>query len=40
MPKNREITISARIEYLYKASVLRPTEIRVKMAEDIKSISK
>ncbi|KKN01723.1 hypothetical protein LCGC14_1124950 [marine sediment metagenome] len=40
MPKNKKITISARIEYLYKASVLRPTEIRVKMAEDIKSISK
>jgi RNase P subunit RPR2 len=40
MPKNKNITISARVEYLYKASVLRPTEIRVKMAEDIKSISK
>lgn len=40
MPKNREITISARIEYLYKTSVLSPTEMRVKMAEDIKIISK
>jgi hypothetical protein len=40
MPKNREITISAQIEYLYKASVLRPAEMRVKMAEDIKSISR
>jgi len=40
MPKNKKITISARIEYLYKTSVLRPTEIRVKMAEDVKSISK
>lgn len=40
MPKNKKITISARIEYLYKTSVLRPTEMRVKMAEDIKSISK
>jgi len=40
MPKNKKITISARIEYLYKTAVLTPTEIRVKMAEDIKSISK
>ena len=40
MPKNRKITISARIEYLYKTSVLKSTEMRVKMAEDIKSISK
>jgi hypothetical protein len=40
MPKNRKITISARIEYLYKTSVLRPTEMRVKMAEDTKKISK
>jgi hypothetical protein len=39
-PKNRKITISARIEYLYKTKVLSPTEIRVKMAEDIKKISK
>ncbi len=40
MPKNKKITISARIEYLYKTSVLRPTEMRVKMAEDTKSISR
>ena len=40
MPKNRKITISARIEYLYKTKVLSPTEMRVKMAEDIKKISK
>ncbi len=40
MPTNKNITISARIEYLYKTFVLRPTEMRVKIAEDIKSISK
>ncbi len=40
MPKNKKITISARIEYLYKTAVLRPTEMRVKMAEDTKKISK
>jgi len=40
MPKNKKITISARVEYLYKTSVLRPTEMRVKMAEDAKIISK
>jgi hypothetical protein len=40
MPRNKKITISARIDYLYKTSVLRPTEMRVKMAEDTKSISK
>ena len=40
MPKNRKITISARIEYLYKTRVLTPTEMRVKMAEDSKTISK
>lgn len=39
-PKNKNITITARIEYLYKTSVLRPTEMRVKMAEDTKSLSK
>lgn len=40
MPKNKKITISARIEYLYKAKVLSPIEMRVKMAEDIKKISR
>jgi len=39
-PRNKKITISARVEYLYKTSVLRPTEIRVRMAEDEKIISK
>jgi hypothetical protein len=39
-PRNKKITISARIEYLYKAKVMSPTEIRVKMAEDIKKISR
>jgi hypothetical protein len=40
MPKNRKITISAWIEYLYRTRVLTPTEMRVKMAEDSKTISK
>ncbi len=40
MPKNRKITISARVEYFYKTRVLTPTEMRVKMAEDSKTISK
>jgi RNase P subunit RPR2 len=40
MPKNRKITITARVDYLYKTAVLSPTEMRVKMAEDIKKISK
>lgn len=39
-PKNKKITISARVDYLYKTTVLSPTEMRVKMAEDVKSISK
>jgi len=39
-PKNKKITISARIDYLYKTSVLRPTEMRVKIAEETKKISK
>lgn len=39
-PKNKNITITARIEYLYKTAVLTPTEMRVKMAEDKKSLSK
>lgn len=38
-PKNKKITIRARVEYLYKAKILRPTEMRVKMAEDIKHFS-
>ncbi len=40
VPKNKKITISARVEYLYKAKVLSPTEMRVKMAEDKKIISR
>ncbi len=39
-PRNKKITISARIEYLYKTRVLSPTEMRVKMAEDTRKISK
>lgn len=39
-PKNKKITITARIEYLYKTNILRPTEMRVIMAEDKRSISK
>lgn len=38
MPKNKKITVSARIDYFYKTTVLSPTEMRVKMAEDSKSI--
>lgn len=40
MPKNEKITLTARIEYLYKADVMSPTEMRVKMAEDKKAIIK
>ncbi len=39
-PKNRKVTITARVEYLYKTQVLSPTEIRVKMAEDSQIISR
>lgn len=39
-PKNKKMTITARIEYLYKTAVMRPTEMRVRIAEDTKSISK
>lgn len=40
MPKHKKITVSARIDYFYKTTVLSPTEMRVKMAEDVKTISK
>ncbi len=40
IPKNKKITIIARVEYLYKTSVISPSEMRVKMAEDIRKISK
>ncbi|NIO47830.1 MAG: hypothetical protein GTN73_00095 [Candidatus Aminicenantes bacterium] len=39
-PKNRKVTITARVEYLYKTQVLSPTEMRVKMAEDSQVISR
>ncbi len=39
-PKNRKVTITARVDYLYKTQVLSPTEMRVKMAEDSKVISR
>lgn len=40
LPKHKKITVKARIEYLYKTTVLRPTEMRVKMAEDTKTLSR
>ncbi len=40
MPKNKKITVSARIEYLFRADVISPTEMRVKMAEDTRVISR
>lgn len=39
-PRHKKITITARVEYLYKTTILSPTEIRVQMGEDTKSISK
>jgi RNase P subunit RPR2 len=39
-PRNRKVTITARMDYLYKTQVLSPTEMRVKMAEDSKIISR
>ena len=39
-PRNKKVTITARMDYLYKTQVLSPTEMRVKMAEDKKTISK
>lgn len=40
MPKNKKITVSARAEYLFRADVMSPKEIRVKMAEDTRVISR
>ncbi|MEW5901370.1 MAG: multiheme c-type cytochrome [Acidobacteriota bacterium] len=37
-PKNKKITITARLEYLYVANTMSPTEIRVKMAEDSREL--
>jgi hypothetical protein len=39
-PRNKKVTITARMDYLYKTQVLSPTEMRVKMAEDSKIISR
>lgn len=39
-PKNKKITITARVEYLYQANILSPTELRVKMSEDIRTLTK
>lgn len=38
-PKNKKMTVTAQVEYLYKTNILQPTEIRVKMAEDVKTLS-
>ncbi|OGD21023.1 MAG: hypothetical protein A2W03_10070 [Candidatus Aminicenantes bacterium RBG_16_63_16] len=37
-PKNKKITITARLEYLYVANVMSPTEMRVDMAVHSKEI--
>jgi hypothetical protein len=39
-PKNKKVTVSARVEYLYETTILNPVEMRVKMAEDSKIVSK
>lgn len=39
-PKNKKITISARVDYLYRTRILSPTEMRVKMAEDTRTLNK
>lgn len=39
-PKNDDITVSARVEYLYETMVLNPVEMRVVMAEASRKISK
>lgn len=39
-PKDKKITVSARVEYLYETSILGPIEMRVNMAEDSKVVSK
>lgn len=38
-PKNKKMTVTAKVEYLYRTNVLQPTEMRVKMAEDVKTLS-
>jgi hypothetical protein len=40
MPQNKNFQVTARIEYLYIADVMTPTEMRVKMAEAIRKVSK
>ncbi len=37
-PKNKEVTVSARAEYLYETTILHGTEMRVKMAEDSRKL--
>jgi len=39
-PRSADITVSARVEYLYEALVLNPVEMRVVMAEVSRKISK
>lgn len=39
-PKNDDITVSARVEYLYETMVLNPVEMRVVMAEVSRKITK
>jgi Cytochrome c554 and c-prime len=39
-PKNDDITVSARVEYLYETKVLNPVEMRVVMAEASRKIAK
>lgn len=39
-PRNKKVTITARVEYLYKTKVISPTEMRVKMTEDTRSLAK
>jgi hypothetical protein len=39
-PKNDDITVSARVEYLYETLALNPVEMRVVMAEASRKISK
>jgi hypothetical protein len=38
IPESKKMTVTARVEYLFKAAVLSPTEIRVNMAEDVREI--
>ena len=39
MPKNKKVTVSARLEYLFVANVMTPTELRIKMAEVSKALN-